>query len=223
MGMKGQGAKRIYCAGPLFNGPEKNEMADIAEALEQSGFTTFLPQRDGLELAIASQQLCDRGLPPERANAILSRAIFALDVFMVIASDGLLLNMNGRVPDEGAMVEAGIAWSYRKPVVIYKNDARTTFNGTDNPLVLGLSNFLVVDSFEKAATVFQSSLNHKPLVSDSGPIPAIDTFVEKGKQVSDWMSGRCRRSESQQLADFLIDLFGKDDRGDAYKRRAQVS
>ena len=27
--------KKVYCAGPLFNQKEREEMADIAEALEQ--------------------------------------------------------------------------------------------------------------------------------------------------------------------------------------------
>ena len=41
---------KIYCAGPLFNPIEQIEMANIASALEESGYKVFLPQRDGLEL-----------------------------------------------------------------------------------------------------------------------------------------------------------------------------
>ena len=35
---------RIYCAGPLFNEPEKEEMTGIAAQLESAGHETFLPQ-----------------------------------------------------------------------------------------------------------------------------------------------------------------------------------
>ncbi|OTP73783.1 Nucleoside 2-deoxyribosyltransferase [Caballeronia sordidicola] len=42
---------RVYCAGPLFNPGERAEMDSIASTLEQSGFSTFLPHRDGLEFA----------------------------------------------------------------------------------------------------------------------------------------------------------------------------
>ncbi|OTP76147.1 Nucleoside 2-deoxyribosyltransferase [Caballeronia sordidicola] len=42
---------RVYCAGPLFNARERAEMDSIASVLEQAGFSTFLPHRDGLEFA----------------------------------------------------------------------------------------------------------------------------------------------------------------------------
>lgn len=42
---------KIYCAGPLFNDKEKEEMTEIAVALEESGFGVFLPHRDGFEFA----------------------------------------------------------------------------------------------------------------------------------------------------------------------------
>jgi len=48
---------RVYCAGPLFNEKEKEEMAEIAQALERHGFEVFLPQRDGLELSKCVQSL----------------------------------------------------------------------------------------------------------------------------------------------------------------------
>jgi nucleoside 2-deoxyribosyltransferase len=42
---------RGYCAGPLFYVDERAEIDSIASMLEQSGFSTFLPHRDGLESA----------------------------------------------------------------------------------------------------------------------------------------------------------------------------
>ena len=93
-------------------------MACIAGALEKAGYTVFLPQRDGLELARLLPKLIEKGLSAEKASKILNRAIFDVDVFQIIDSQGLILNMNGRVPDEGAMVEAGIAWSHKKQLDI---------------------------------------------------------------------------------------------------------
>ena len=40
---------RIYCSGPLFCAEEVGGMSAIAQQLEQAGFQTFLPHRDGLE------------------------------------------------------------------------------------------------------------------------------------------------------------------------------
>lgn len=56
--------------------------------------------------------------------------------------------MNGRVPDEGAVSEAAMAFAVGHPVVIYKNDARSLVGGKDNPLVAGLSGCEIVNTVE---------------------------------------------------------------------------
>lgn len=138
--------RRVYCAGPLFNEPERQEMNLIAASLRQAGFVPFVPHADGLEFAKVQPYLAAQGLDPAAAGRLLHKAIFALDVFQVVIGCGsLVMNMNGRVPDEGAVSEAAMAWTLGKPVVIYKADARTKVAGRDNPLVVGLSDFETID------------------------------------------------------------------------------
>ena len=120
---------KIYCAGPLFNPVERNEMRFIADTLKNADFSVFLPQEDGLEFARLFPAFLSRGFKQNEAQQILNHAIFSLDVYEVLASDGLVLNMNGRVPDEGAMVEAGIAWANDKPIVIFNSDDRSLLQG----------------------------------------------------------------------------------------------
>jgi len=179
--------KKIYCAGPLFNSKEKEEMAEIAAALENSNYQVFLPHRDGFEFAGLASIFKELGFNEAETNDILNRAIFTLDVFQVLESDGLILNINGRVPDEGAMVEAGIAWNAGKEVVIYKNDARTLLNGNDNPLLLGLSNFKIIDCISQIPCAFNERFSHskrgKPKI-DSSTLSAI---YEKGKVIA-WLA-----------------------------------
>lgn len=176
---------KIYCAGPLFNDKEKEEMAEIAAVLEESGFRVFLPHRDGFEFAHLSNVLRDIGISENKANKLLNKAIFTLDVYQVLDSHGLILNINGRVPDEGATVEAGIAWNAGKCVVIYKNDARTLINGSDNPLLLGLSDFITIDSISKLPTTFKELLSQDAIdnakVIDSSRVNAL---YQKGKIVA---------------------------------------
>lgn len=141
---------RVYCAGPLFNQQEREEMTLLASALEHGGFETFLPHRDGLELTACVDKLTRGGLTKDRANGIMSEAIFALDVFQVLKGcDIIVANLNGRVPDEGTVSEAAIAWSRGKPVIGYKTDSRTAFGGQDNPLVVGLFDFDLCDSAQQ--------------------------------------------------------------------------
>ena len=151
---------RVYCAGPLFTAKEREEMQDLAECVERAGFRTFLPQRDGLELTLCVQALVERGVEPVSAACLVAKAIFALDVYQVLeACDGVVANLNGRVPDEGAVSEAAIAWSSGKPVVGYKADTRSVFMGQDNPLVAGLFDFHVYDNMQATADAMKRALS----------------------------------------------------------------
>lgn len=145
--------QRVYCAGPLFNEPERREMSAIAESLRRSGFEPFVPHADGLEFAKVQPYLAEQGYDAADAGRLLHEAIFALDVYQVIVGCGsLVLNMNGRVPDEGAVAEAAMAWSLGKPIVIYKSDARSKIAGRDNPLVVGLADFELIEQIDELGT-----------------------------------------------------------------------
>ena len=174
--------KKIYCAGPLFNLREKKEMQEIANVLENNGYNVFLPHRDGFEFANLTKSFIKLGVSENNANLILNKAIFTLDVFQVLISDGLILNINGRVPDEGAMVEAGIAWNAGKIIVTFKNDTRTLINGNDNPLVLGLSNFNIVNDILSIPFIFnklllENAFEKNKIINN----PRIEKLYQKGQ------------------------------------------
>lgn len=137
---------RVYCAGPLFNAAERTEMESIAATLEAAGLTTFLPHRDGLEFAKLKPELEKLGASVEEAAHMLDRAIFSLDTYQLLRRcDAVVANLNGRVADEGTVVEASLAWHAGKPLVLFKADARSMLSGSDNPMLTGLGDFDVVD------------------------------------------------------------------------------
>lgn len=143
---------RIYCSGPLFNDSERAEMAQIATALESAGFDTFLPHRDGLEFRALLGDLMMAGLALEDAQAAWDRAIFALDAYQAVEGcDAVVVNLNGRVPDEGAVAEAAMAWARGRVVIGYKNDLRSLVMGRDNAMVAGLVGFRVFSDPEAIA------------------------------------------------------------------------
>ena len=57
----------------------------------------------------------------------------------------MVWNLNGRVPDEGAVSEAAIAWTLGRPLVAFCDDARSLIEGRINPLLVGLVEFESVD------------------------------------------------------------------------------
>src|SRR5687767_8611165 len=104
--MSGPARKRtcVYCAGPLFNQSERDEMTAIADALCDAGYDVYLPHRDGMEFRLILEVLVERGWTPATAAHFLHAAIFALDVYqLAVECDALVWNLNGRVPDEGAV------------------------------------------------------------------------------------------------------------------------
>lgn len=128
--------KRIGIFGPLFTKYERKENLEIARTLEKSGFSTFLPQRDvGMYEEIVAR-VVDRGFSRERAIQAARMFVSLGDSYETSKCDAFVLNYNGRVPDEGAVFEAGTVYGLRKLLVIYKNDARSLIDGLDNPAVI---------------------------------------------------------------------------------------
>ncbi len=197
---------KIYCAGPLFNPKEREDMNSIATTLEVAGYSVFLPQRDGLELARLLPVLMKKDFSKGDASSVLNSAIFSLDVFEVIDSDGVILNINGRVPDEGAMVEAGIAWAHEKPIVIFKNDDRSLVQGNCNPLVMGLADFEFVDKYENIPIAFNGKFSELNKDTGTPKKSSLSIANTKGEAIRDYLM---EQKTVNEVAELLIDLFGK--------------
>lgn len=125
---------KIYFAGPLFSRAELKYNLQLAKKLEANGFTVFLPQRDGVE---SDKQPYASMTSDERRTAT-----FRLDRDKVFEADIFLVILDGRVPDEGACVELGLAYAdkrfnnHGKLLVGLHTDVRATFIGSKlNPML----------------------------------------------------------------------------------------
>lgn len=119
---------RVYLASPMFSQAEKDYNLKIAHLLEEFGYVVFLPQRDGLEAAYlegkSEQELID--------------LIFNLDYQEVLKADIIFMNIDGRVPDEGANVELGMGYAVGKRCYGFKTDTRSIQHVLDvNPMITG--------------------------------------------------------------------------------------
>jgi hypothetical protein len=57
-----------------------------------------------------------------------------------------VLNIDGRVPDEGTLVEATLAWSTGHPVIPYKTTSISELGGMNNPMIGVISGWSPVSS-----------------------------------------------------------------------------
>ncbi len=159
-------------------------MARIARTLEGAGFPVFLPHRDSFVFADVLREFLRGGYASEEATRMIQQAIFWLDTYEVLSRcQGLVLNMNGRVPDEGAVAEASMAWMAGKAIVLYKSDSRSLIHGSDNPLVLGLGSFAKVSTIPEIAYAFTQLFRSKR--PDMGtPLPrVVRSAVEAGRRL----------------------------------------
>jgi nucleoside 2-deoxyribosyltransferase len=123
----------VYFAGPLFSEAELEFNRRLVARIEALGFDVFFPQRDGAEHNRPQDIISD-----EQRSA----AIFRIDSTKVLEADVLLFVLDGRVPDEGACIELGIAWGDKtlrnpnKRLIGLLTDSRAAFQQWQlNPMV----------------------------------------------------------------------------------------
>ena len=205
----------VYCAGPLFNASERDEMTAIADTLVDAGYRVYLPHRDGMEFRLILEILSDRGWERADAAQFLHAAIFALDVYqLAVECECMVWNLNGRTPDEGAVSEAAMAWTLGKPLVAYKEDVRSLIAGRDNPLLVGMVDFQSVAAIEDIPHALE-------LARTRHAAPPLDTDQFSGKMQEAVRDGRvlwealCNEHEdgdNEFIADVVARLFSPEKR-----------
>jgi Nucleoside 2-deoxyribosyltransferase len=134
----------IYLAGPLFSEAERRFNLELKHRLEVIGFDVLLPQR------------VERHWPPYDTMTPEERrhAMFRLDKIRILDADVFVFD--GRVPDQGACVELGIAYRQKylqngkKLLVGVHTDTRVTFiGGRLKPMAYVPLEYVVDDDEEK--------------------------------------------------------------------------
>ena len=112
----------------MFSQGEKDFNLKLVKVLEDHGYEVFLPQRDGIEAALLEGKTAEEKL----------KIIFEKDVNEITKADILVMLIDGRVPDEGACIELGIAYAQGKRCYGLKTDTRTIQLDLDNnPMIEG--------------------------------------------------------------------------------------
>lgn len=203
----------VYCAGPLFCQSERDEMSAIADLLVDRGYRVYLPHRDGMEFRLIHGILTERGWEAPDAARFLHAAIFALDVYqLAVECDCMVWNLNGRVPDEGAVSEAAMVWTLGKPLVAYKDDVRSLIAGRVNPLLVGMTGFQTVDAIADIPHALQLARTRQT----SGPPAAsqlsdrMQTAIEEGRQLWDALCNEHEDGDNEFIADVVARLFSPE-------------
>lgn len=158
----------VYFAAPLFSQAECHFNQSLTEKLEVLGYQVFLPQRDGVE---RDKPPYDKMMKEERRLAM-----FELDTTKIIESDVFLFVLDGRVPDEGACVELGIAYTHKtlqhpnKFLIGLHTDTRSAFIGSKLNPMIGVPLEYIAPTEKRLLQVLKHYRNFQTIVN----------FVEEG-------------------------------------------
>jgi nucleoside 2-deoxyribosyltransferase len=173
----------------MFSVGDKWEQEAIASTLESAGHRTFLPQRDGIEVGevmyLVNHPLVEGPVADEIMHEV-RMWVFALDKFQVLERcQSLVLNLDGRTPDEGGVAEAAAAYAAGKPIVVYKTTPITILAGTDNPMVEGLSSTweYVEDVAELPRALDRAGAKTRQRPYTYDPPPHVADLIADGRQI----------------------------------------
>jgi nucleoside 2-deoxyribosyltransferase len=99
--------------------------------IHELGYSTWFPQED---VGLITDLMEEHGMTLEEVR----EHIFRLNIKEVQDADIVVFVLDGRVPDEGACIEAGIAWAMRKPIYGLKTDIRSGEPGGNNVMIDGI-------------------------------------------------------------------------------------
>ena len=203
----------VYCSGPMFSTGDKAEQAHVAKTLEAANFSTYLPQRDGIEvgrvMALVNHPLLEGTTIAQDVMLQVRKWVFALDMFQLLERcESLVFNLDGRTPDDGSVVETAAAYTAGKPIVIYKTTPITMLAGADNPMVEGLSSTW---SYSTERTEIVAALQAavagraKLAYSYAGP-PNVAALMSEGSEVWDVLEGlrKLPKETPEQWIEWLL-------------------
>jgi len=135
-----QGLRAYYASG-LFNEGERTFNLRVKQMLDELGFETWFPQEDAGFL----EDYMDQGMTLEQAR----HHIFEQNLNAVRAADVLIFNLDGRVPDEGACIEAGVAFGWDKRLIGIQTDFRAVEPGGNNLMIDGVLNYEIARGIDE--------------------------------------------------------------------------
>lgn len=137
----GREEHRAYYAAGLFNEGERQFNLKVKRMLDELGFVTWFPQED----AGFIEDYLAQGMTLDEAR----HHIFEQNLEAVRAADVLIFNLDGRVPDEGACIEAGVAFGWDKRLIGLQTDFRAVEPGGNNLMIDGVLQYEIAKSVDE--------------------------------------------------------------------------
>ncbi len=152
-----------YYAAGLFNEAQRTFNLRVKAMLDELGFELWFPQED----AGFIEDYLEQGMTLQEAR----HHIFEQNLEAVRDSDVLIINLDGRVPDEGACIEAGVAFGWDKRLIGLQTDFRAVEPGGNNLMIDGVLNYEIAHDIDE----LRAMLTETAMAVDlRGETPAVE-------------------------------------------------
>lgn len=140
----------LYIANGIGFGQKSREtwLRDVVSTVRTMGFDVIEPFNDNNEVSLAQDRTVSQELEIAR-----------LDAKGVRDSDGVLCIISSPIPDEGSMIEVGMAMAWNKPVFYLNDDFRFEPNGRVLPMNLMLFTNTTANTWQEYYYTSLSSLS----------------------------------------------------------------
>jgi len=156
---------RAYYAAGLFNDGERWFNLKVKSMLDDLGYQTWFPQED----AGFIEDYIDQGMTLDEAR----HHIFEQNLEAVRHSDVLIFNLDGRVPDEGACIEAGVAFGWDKRLIGLQTDFRAVEPGGNNLMIDGVLKYEIAKSVDELRDMLGGNVTTST-IDLRGDTPTVD-------------------------------------------------
>lgn len=205
---------RAYYAAGLFNEGERTFNLRAKAVLDELGYEVWFPQEDA---GFLEQYMAD-GMTLAQARY----HIYQMNLAAVRATDVLVFNLDGRVPDEGACVEAGVAFGSGKRCIGLQTDFRAVEPGGNNLMLDGILNYEIASNLDELRLMLDPDRIEIDLTADrptvidlrrtAPPYVAISGPLGVGKtSLIDFMADRGNWTVLEEPIDenpYLDDVYG---------------
>lgn len=215
--MEGTLSPRAYCATGPFDRDERGFAASVQAVLDDVGYETRFPE----EIARSIRASMKRGMTLAEAR----HQVFETNMRAVEACDVFVFLLDGRVPDEGTCIEAGVAFGRGKRCIGLKTDASPVDLADSNLMIDGVLEYEIARDLDElramlaaertiidlrqrngSLTVDLRPMEH-PYVAISGPLGVGKTsLIDIMSRAGDWTVLPEPIAENPYLSDVYSNL-----------------
>jgi len=116
----------LYIAANLFNAPATFFNQALVKELEEKGYNTKFPQRDGFEFGDLYKALKTK-LPESKIQSAIESIIYYLDMGVFIPQSHIIVANLDEPQDEGVLVELSHAKNIHRQTIGFRTDVRSPY------------------------------------------------------------------------------------------------